>query len=995
METAEQFVKEGNRLLQSGKHEQAIEKYKQAIKIKNDYAQAFNSWGFALAQLAKQKKGEDADTLFQKAFDKYNKASVLNSKATQIFDNWGWALQQFAHKKQGKQFEDLLKQAFDKYNNAVNIDPYNITALYHWAEALTELAHQEENKETEKLLEQACEKYRKVTELAPNHTIAFNNYGTVLQELSDYKHGQEAKELLRIASNQYKQAIKLNIDPKYIDPVLNCCNVLARLLKYKTGQEAESLYQTINNQYQTIVKFNFTNAIIFYNWGIFLENYANRKTGEEAKSLYKEACILYKQAIRLDSNLYSAYLQLGRSLVALADKTQEGEAESLYEEACFAYENAHKISSTNFDLFFNWGISLKKLADLKTGKEAEQLYEKSINIQLKYKEFNLFQYQNLHEVHLNLGSTFTDFADTKDSIEKEYFYQEAIKEYQKAKEINLNSFLLFYDWGILLYKYSGYKKRVNQTEIAEKLCQEAIYQLKRAISLDNHLILSYLYISICYFRVHQYLQAFKHVNIYLYLLINNNSKVTSLTGVIQILSFDSQHLNILSLLDTVGVRLDNYLNQYIPHILAAKKQTKLHSFPLYLFLEDVNFNTLLNNPFENAFDTIKDFLYLCEYFIHTGQLNESTLAVMYFYLGGIVKSYKLYDEVLDMNEKYRLTARDYYYYAKCTNFISLERQAVLNDCIKNCPQNNNIDLYYLAHLYWLNGDKESATSLFYQSKDFEYSSLLFEFLTTAKVNYKLTNNTQILSTEFITFEEQFTAFCHLKECSDIIHEKGGHLLFQEIWEYFTIDREQLYLKKRQFEMSFLEAKLAELTGKSFDKMTIPAILTDDNNNGWNNQYDRMTFFQLKDDIKKLKNNKCNNPNLKTIEDLIAHQIENLRQENTTLLYHHIIVLFYQQQDITKNEALQLHTYLLFVLKKKKQENTNRFMVDLVSKFHVVGSLLSLSLKAYDIFISMQKTYYTTSETLEYRLFKADFWKYISSLEATESEKDFKKYFGLD
>jgi tetratricopeptide (TPR) repeat protein len=55
-------------------YKQALDKFKKAIEIKPDKHEALYNWGTYLGNLAKTKKGKEAEELYEQAFDKFQKA---------------------------------------------------------------------------------------------------------------------------------------------------------------------------------------------------------------------------------------------------------------------------------------------------------------------------------------------------------------------------------------------------------------------------------------------------------------------------------------------------------------------------------------------------------------------------------------------------------------------------------------------------------------------------------------------------------------------------------------------------------------------------------------------------------------------------------------------------------------------------------------------------------------------------------------------------------
>ena len=83
-------------------HEEAVEKFKEAIKLAPDNAQLWVSWGVALVELKQ----------FEEAAEKFQKAVELQPDFVPALYGWGIAL-----KAQGKE-----EEAAEKFQKAAEID---------------------------------------------------------------------------------------------------------------------------------------------------------------------------------------------------------------------------------------------------------------------------------------------------------------------------------------------------------------------------------------------------------------------------------------------------------------------------------------------------------------------------------------------------------------------------------------------------------------------------------------------------------------------------------------------------------------------------------------------------------------------------------------------------------------------------------------------------------------------------------------------------------
>ena len=166
---ADAYNNMGVALKEKGELNAAIEIYKKAIKIRPDYADAYYNMGVAL------KDEGDADA----AIDSYKKALKINPDHAETYNNMGVAL-----KEKGE-----LNAAMDNYKQAIKIKPDYAEAYYNTGIAL--------NGEGE--LDTAIENYKQTIKIKPDHARAYNNMGISLKDKGD----------LEAAVDSYKQAIKI------------------------------------------------------------------------------------------------------------------------------------------------------------------------------------------------------------------------------------------------------------------------------------------------------------------------------------------------------------------------------------------------------------------------------------------------------------------------------------------------------------------------------------------------------------------------------------------------------------------------------------------------------------------------------------------------------------------------------------------------------------------------------------------------------------------
>ena len=177
--TAEEWLTEGNGKLAVGNLDGAIESYNKAIKLKPDYAEAYNNRGTAW----------EGKKEYDKALKDYDKAIELEPNYAVAYYNRGntWG--------EKGEYDKALKDL----NKAIELDP-------NYADAYSGRGVAWRNK---KEYDKALEDFNKAIELNPNFAEAYNNRGNVWREKNEYDK----------AIKDYNKAIDLK--PNYVIAIHN------------------------------------------------------------------------------------------------------------------------------------------------------------------------------------------------------------------------------------------------------------------------------------------------------------------------------------------------------------------------------------------------------------------------------------------------------------------------------------------------------------------------------------------------------------------------------------------------------------------------------------------------------------------------------------------------------------------------------------------------------------------------------------------------------
>ena len=175
--------------------EAAIDSYKQALKIKPDYAEAYNNMGDALKD-----KGD-----LEAAIDSYKQALKIKPDYAEAYNNMGNAL-----KDKGD-----LEAAIDSYKQALKIKPDYAEAYNNMGNALKDKGD----------LEAAIDSYKQALKIKPDYAEAYNNMGIALKDKGD----------LEAAIDSYKQALK--IKPDYAGAAFNLAGTVENISESKSWIE--------------------------------------------------------------------------------------------------------------------------------------------------------------------------------------------------------------------------------------------------------------------------------------------------------------------------------------------------------------------------------------------------------------------------------------------------------------------------------------------------------------------------------------------------------------------------------------------------------------------------------------------------------------------------------------------------------------------------------------------------------------------------------------
>ncbi len=232
-----------------GRYQEAIEAYKQAIRIKPDYADAHYNLGVACDKLSR----------WQDEIEAYKQAIKIKPNYAKAYYNLGIS------------YEDLGRypDAVEAYKQAIQIKPDYAEAYINLGVTYCKLGRYQD----------ATEACKKALTIKPNYAEAYINFGVIYYKLGRYQDAIEA----------YKQTIK--IKPDYAEAYYNL----------GVSYENISRYQDAADAYKQAIRIKPNYAEAYINLGI-----ACYKLDR-----YQDAADAYKQAIRIKPDFAMAYFNLG------------------------------------------------------------------------------------------------------------------------------------------------------------------------------------------------------------------------------------------------------------------------------------------------------------------------------------------------------------------------------------------------------------------------------------------------------------------------------------------------------------------------------------------------------------------------------------------------------------------------------------------------------------------------------------------------------------
>lgn len=320
-----------------GAYAEAVEKYRQAIELNEQYLDPEN----VSPDVAGDQDGQKAAIEDRQEATKNNAAIEDLEEAIKNYANayvqWGNAL-----------FEaDKNSEACEKYQKATEINPQNAQAFNNWATALS----------VQKKYPEAIEKAKKAIEVDPKYARPYTTWGKVL-----FYQGKYAE-----AAEKCQQSIEIDLTeqgPMMGNTYHTWGDALYSLGKYaEAAEKYQKTAELAAEKYQATAELDPDLAPAYYNWGQALA----------AEKKHPEAIAKYQKATEIDPNYASAYVSWGVSLGK----------QFHYDAAVEKFQMAARAKPDNTSSYHNLAYYLWMQGKYESGRDA---WEKARRVYERTKE---------------------------------------------------------------------------------------------------------------------------------------------------------------------------------------------------------------------------------------------------------------------------------------------------------------------------------------------------------------------------------------------------------------------------------------------------------------------------------------------------------------------------------------------------------------------------------------------------------------------------------
>ena len=599
------------------------------------------------------------------------------------------------------------------------------------------------------------------------------------------------------------------------------------------------------------------------------------------------------------------------------------------------------------------------------------------------------------EIELNSGDVYA-YLQKGDTLLKLDKYEEAITCFDKLLALSSDFGYAYYEKGTALYELGKY--------------EEAISCFDKAIELDTDDPEAYLFRGNIYFlslnenitvkgwNIHKN-SAYTDFNSYLYLTIYYKEGHISYSGGV--------------------IKSGNIMGGKIENLSTLIKFFQLYPQTILTIFEysDSNIDSFLSlyGIIKEAQRSIEDFTILLNYYkLHIVEEYEflGIKAILFYYLGGSVAAYKIFDEELSKDDC-ELSSQELYYFALTAVEINRKADTIIQngiDNIENQKAKDKTDYYYLGHLYLMKNDEKNAKKCFKKSSN-DFSKLMLTYLTQKDIPDLNNIDNQYISDIDYTKEDlsQFQDYFHYRECIDTIrnitiakHSENDNDIFDSIsqesfinkplWEVFKLskvvnddknnesDKQKIEKAIRKKESDIIKKEILEKSITNIgikEKDLLKEILEDDNRlEQYKTTKERFDFAE-----QKAKENSIESFN---IEKLLGSRIKNMgtnAQDCMYFIYYYYLKI--DERKISSEQAFDLMLYLRHTIDEAKFKQTMKEIANLgvmtIPGLEAVVKGFNTGVLAYQSIYKDCLEGNDTSQSSDYENFKRNLWQIIPSI----------------
>ena len=531
-------------------------------------------------------------------------------------------------------------------------------------------------------------------------------------------------------------------------------------------------YSLAIEDYTKAIELNPDDWALYYYRGLSKFGYSGIIGSSMEDCLYSGAIEDFSKAIRLNSDYWSIYLDRGNSYYNCGFISDSIENYSL---AIEDYTRAIRLNSDDWEIYFRRGdayycrgMSVDNTEDFILAIED---YTKAIRLNSDYWEI----YNERGKALFNLGFLLHN--------KKDYIW--AIEDFTRAIRLNPDYWEMYYKRGNTYFNCGGKQDFFL-----------AIKDETRALGLNPDYEEAYYVRGLSYDSISKHTECIEDLNASLYWASKHKSNLEPQLDALEHV-YSTEPFNhwswLIHLVET---------NKFSKGLMAKYYDLQAQLYDFLLIFKYLEYSQIeLSSP-------KSDYLRI--------------IPILIYHLKGCVTTYRLFDEKLDDEDTYQLTAQEYYYYIRSAFHFCKECKremgvvSIIDDAINKLSARTDLneeDYYYLGLIHYIQilefrldgADKmsleEKALSCFNKSMGFIWSRAMVELMEHDTYSDEIKGYIQehcnlqreidispLLSGNASEFLHQFDDYLHFQEITGIWPYLVSSVEYNEpIWEVFTLN----------------------------------------------------------------------------------------------------------------------------------------------------------------------------------------------------------------